>query len=1741
MPETNKKETTDIQTLIDLFHEEAERLSGELGSVNGRLREGRAPTATQVIHLKESLGQIRERYEAVYAAAKKLSQEELKPDGTVDEYLKAAAIGIQKQKLEKLLELRSVLDQFLSIRSNKEKYEEMLVPLREEVYDLLDAMEKPRLEDVDRLFERVQGPKYFVEAVKEPLGSERLGELIEEELNTRYPADVLMGFFTRAYEFGEGPVPRALPAGGARKKARKAERKEAKKTPAPQPEPETARREPESRPPARWPAEPPKPKEPARISWSVMAPAVAVVEADKRIRTTPPNGSSFRSKLQKLDAEMIASPFLQILDLYGAVTARQVRALAALHGIFFGPDDLAEISAERALDAFVDRGWVARYTLDGSDEPIYGLTPFASASMRKETVQKAFRPEWSLRFSDSPRTYGAKESAARLLRDVEQNEALLAYLSDRSSEIGFDIYYHVLEEAAWNGDHYEVLVYARGSEAPRRYHLVTPEAEATVPAGEPVIIIGSPRVYGQHRIDGWPAPVLYLDTATDVTTLREAAAVFQEGEEVPAPAGPDRAVPAAAAAETSGVLIDSTLLSDAGPLDDSRLLPAIRRSLTRPAAEAAEAREAVIDSVVLAQAGALAEDVSEGKRLSKQLQLATNIRLDPLSYTGADLAEIFEKDADQEVLLYGAYAFALLAPDLESDYVLMSRGRQFVQDYTQHFASLEPMRGLLRLLLEVAEKTGRGFSAEAAVTLGGNTEEYLRTLRENAGNYELPITSNVQLKALAPIYKKLFGLGSAFQKSMKIIAGDARADRDEVARELGRYCTPGVGIDPAKIDEVLDGYWDQFSRNRNNRKLSYHARDQVIRLMRVRLELMRQWVEYVDAADVEPKEQEELRRLRDALRSEIHSLRSNAELNAHEDANLIRWILDRLDQRVQGPVDDSRLFTTFLLTGHVMLDEDGRPVIDDRFIGVRRYAPWTLVARHIEDRSGVRKDATFTEVREEIDGTLDLDEDGLLDNLQQLEMIGRLTDEPQSECIVTDDQVEEALIYAGAAFEGFEEKLELYHMLGQINEAEKTSLRDLALGSQEFFYGTRNLASWREFLDALSWEGRRHAQQWTELLMDQVEERRDTFGDSPLLAEAQERLERDVPNLTLAEEALNVFDMGLAPEAEEDSRRLETDSFAEFRTEIVYRTLYEECRRQGTGTSARPLKRFGPAFLERHHPQEWSADRLASATQLLQNWPASKGAPTTKHIVTVLQRLGFDISGAERVKTQNNAELYHVRTRPVPADGGPYAHPIAAFGTHLPEQLDVIAIYGPCTGEEVFAAIGRFKTENMPVVLLDYQLDQGQRRVISELFRTHSDQQGFLLVDRVLAMFLSMAPPEDRQRVLLECALPYAGLQPFGEAEPPDELFFGRREETEALLDRGGAAVLYGGRRTGKTALLRHVARCGSRPEEQSYFVYADAAGQKTEEDLARTLAAALNAQIPDAVPTSSSLAELAGALETLLGSNDDLRLTLLVDDMDEFLAAAAADRCAALSPLAELRIRRPDNFKLVLAGAAQTARAYRSSEADDPLPRLGDSLRLGQMRRQAAEDLLMAPLEYLGFRAGENGEVETMIANTNYYPGLIRELGRTLVQTLAEHTNKFYSAATGNPPYPLRSAELSAVLHSQALHDSIRDTVQLSLNLDRRYEAVARCVAWLCLSDGSQVRRSYTAEEIAAVAIAYETPVLQKETIDTFTVLLEEMADMGLLLKTRDGRYRLRRDAFLGVVGRDQAVLEKQLAEVTA
>ena len=191
---------------------------------------------------------------------------------------------------------------------------------------------------------------------------------------------------------------------------------------------------------------------------------------------------------------------------------------------------------------------------------------------------------------------------------------------------------------------------------------------------------------------------------------------------------------------------------------------------------------------------------------------------------------------------------------------------------------------------------------------------------------------------------------------------------------------------------------------------------------------------------------------------------------------------------------------------------------------------------------------------------------------------------------------------------------------------------------------------------------------------------------------------------------------------------------------------------------------------------------------------------------------------------------------------------------------------------------------------------------------------------------------------------------------------------------------------------------------------------------------------------------------------------------------------------------------------------------------------------------LLSKPLRYLGFRIDRYPHLETILTNTNYYPGILQFFGYILVETLTGQYAKYYRAADGNPPFTLRDDQLGAVMNSADLNKSIKDKFRWSLELDPRYFMIARCITMLYHifeeDRASCSWRGFSVEDIMGVAEDYHIHCLENVSKTEYIILMDEMVEMGILGKPDESAhtYRLRRNSFVDIIGESLDSLEADI-----
>lgn len=1149
----------------------------------------------------------------------------------------------------------------------------------------------------------------------------------------------------------------------------------------------------------------------------------------------------------------------------------------------------------------------------------------------------------------------------------------------------------------------------------------------------------------------------------------------------------------------------------------------------------------ITNALLLARGAGLVDNRPKSKQVSSQLRLATNLLLDECNYSSEFLANSFaNSEMDVPALALSAYMYALLAPAVMYDYGLKAQSEQYLIDFDVFFEGLSAFKPLFNTLMSVRNVKASGFTPAVIALLGNaaENEKFIKTLRREASANLTVNTPKTRMKALPIMYNSEFGLGSDLHQCMQLIA-DGKVDADSlewVETILGDYCDVADGgycLNDDKVDSRLNQAWDA-ANSKSKFKLEYDARDQALKQYYQRLAVMIKWVDHIHTSTNNKNEIDRLKVLRKEILQLIISIRKDTSWKNVKDANVLAWLLVHMENYLMDNVDHFRIYADLLYTGVFSLSADGIPEIDPSLGNLKNYEIWRNALRHIVAPRRTLDEITSEILGETLDGEL-----GLKDNLRQLSLLGLITLTEDDRFSVSEGQAKEAAESANIRTERFKDYLELAYTYYQINETEKENLAGIMNQYKSSFYEIGDFAAWRRFLEALEMQIREFAEGRKKGLRSRLDALLLKDNTSVLLLEADRLLEQD-SNFAVTEEYLNRYEAG---ERElDDTVLFDNDYFSDFLQPSVYDPLHQECVR----SKGRALKTFGWNYLEKNLPKDWTARLREDSKALVSNWPARKETATPMQVQGLLKGLGIDVLKATKVVGRKE-EMWQLVVNPTARSLADYLHPIAAFGTQMKSPLQVIFLYGNYTEQQLVDTITSMNLGTMSIVFIDRPIDAPGRRYIGEIFHTQkTGQNPFLLVDQVLLLYLAMHQETERLPALLKCTLPYATYQPFVRdgGSTADEMFCGRTRELATIIDPNGACVVYGGRQLGKTALLeRAESRC-SKPENRAYAVYSTIIRHKEETEVVATLLADIQRKTDGKINLKpcATIKDMCAQLSAMFRSGQIVSMHLLIDEVDDFLGAIADVAYKPIQPLVDLKRETKNNFKFVIAGLHNVCRAKNATKDNGIFGQLGTPLCIKPLSPTDALQLLSKPLRYLGFQIDRYPHLETILTNTNYYPGILQFFGYILVETLTGQYSKYYHAADGNPPFTLQDDQLGAVMNSADLNKSIKDKFRWSLELDPRYFMIARCITMLYhiyeedRTSGSW--RGFSVDDVMEVAGDYEIHCLKNVSKSEYIILMDEMVEMGILGKPDESTntYRLRRNSFVDIIGESLDTLEADI-----
>ncbi|MFE7055813.1 hypothetical protein ACFVAO_11435 [Streptomyces californicus] len=379
---------------------------------------------------------------------------------------------------------------------------------------------------------------------------------------------------------------------------------------------------------------------------------------------------------------------------------------------------------------------------------------------------------------------------------------------------------------------------------------------------------------------------------------------------------------------------------------------------------------------------------------------------------------------------------------------------------------------------------------------------------------------------------------------------------------------------------------------------------------------------------------------------------------------------------------------------------------------------------------------------------------------------------------------------------------------------------------------------------------------------------------------------------------------------------------------------------------------------------------------------------------------------------------------------------------------------------------------------------------------------------------------------------PFSAVTPyFPEASDtlPAEMFYGRSDELSAVLDAQGSSILYGGRRLGKSALLKAAAaRYRKTQHHRGLYIPLPSGMGLTPGDIWDLLSRSLEQSgiAERRRNRASAMHQVEEDIDRWLQQDRARKLLILFDECDEFFDGDAREGFVHTTALRNLMSSNERRFKPVFAGLHQVQRF--AALPNQPLAgaHFGEPLVIGPLSPGAAYRLLHEPMQALGIRFRSDTLIHRALTYANYHPKIIQHIGLALV--LETHSSR---AQAEGPPWTIDEETLERVIGSPTLAKSIRDTVRLTLHLDPRYKLIALVLALYAYRFG--VDQPIAGRELRAECCEWWPKALSATPPDEYRALLEEMVGLGVLAADDTG-WRLRSSNVLLLLGTPSSIEEE-------
>lgn len=436
-----------------------------------------------------------------------------------------------------------------------------------------------------------------------------------------------------------------------------------------------------------------------------------------------------------------------------------------------------------------------------------------------------------------------------------------------------------------------------------------------------------------------------------------------------------------------------------------------------------------------------------------------------------------------------------------------------------------------------------------------------------------------------------------------------------------------------------------------------------------------------------------------------------------------------------------------------------------------------------------------------------------------------------------------------------------------------------------------------------------------------------------------------------------------------------------------------------------------------------------------------------------------------------------------------------------------------------FAAANAPADQPVYVLWMNGTLTGQQRIELARQARRRGDASPVVVIDAAVILRCAL---EGRQTfdVTMRAVLPYAAPNPYDPdllVNTPVEMFYGRQAERNKIAAPAGSSFISGGRRLGKSALLRSVQQSLDGTDVHALLIVIQHVAATPPHDPAELwplLTARLIATKVLPADTEGTAEAFSGGVRAWLADNPERRLLLMLDECDFFLRADANSSFRNVAALRDL-MSDAGRFKVVFSGLQHVAR-YRKLP-NQPLSHLPQPLVIGPLDASAASRLVRRPLHALGWAIIDE-QVDRIVTFCACNASVLQLACGQLIERLRNQP------VDGLAPWDVPEPVLNELLASRELGGGVRDRLFLTLELDHRYKLLAYLMAWRALNDG--LGAAAFAGDLRLQAIDYWPEGFASQGTDDVRALCDELVGLGVFAGDAEDGYRMLSPATVRLFG---------------